>query len=130
MQGKGKRNRVISKVLKGIGTETGIVFLVLCAAAWLIQKGSVKDAFVYPLVTLSIFLASLLNCMIASRGGREKQRWAAALPGIALALVILAGGWLSGNGTQSLTFTLLLAACAVVPPLLFGTAKHAKKKRR
>lgn len=130
MQGKGKRNRVISKVLKGIGTETGIVFLLLCAAAWLIQKGSVKDAFVYPLVTLSIFLASLLNCMIASRGGREKQRWAAALPGIALALAILAGGWLSGNRTQSLTFTLLLAACAVVPPLLFGTAKHAKKKRR
>lgn len=129
MSGKGKTNRGLRKTMRGVGATLGIGFLLLCIAAWLMQKGSLTEKLVHPVLAFTALAASLTGCGIAAGGDKEKGGFVSAVPGLILAAMILAGRWIAGRGSHDLPFMLLLAACAAAPALIIGLKRPRKRRR-
>ena len=126
--GKVKTGAGIRQVFKGIAAGFIICFLVIFLGAGMLQKGNMGDRYITPLLTFSVFLASLIGCIIAGKGGKGRQRTYAAVPGIILSMMILIGRWIGRHSAHDLPLALLLAACAAVPALLIGL-RHPRKRR-
>ncbi len=126
--GKGKTGAGIRQILKGITACFIICFLVICLGAGMLQKGNLGDQYVVPFLLFSVFLASLIGCIIAGKGGKGRQRTYAAVPGFILSMMILIGHWIGRHDAHDLPLALLFAACATVPALLVGL-RHPRKRR-
>lgn len=126
--GKGKTGAGIKQILEGIGVCFVICFLLICLIARLLQIGNMGDQYAAPLLSISVFLASLTGCIIACKGGKGRRRTCAAVPGIILAMMIVIGRWAGDRGAHDLPITLLFAACAAVPALIVGLRRPRKRK--
>ena len=129
MSGKGKSSREMTSILKGIIAGLVVCLLLLCMEALMLQKGNMQEAMLNPLLAASVFIAALVGCITAAQGGKDKRGIIGVLPGMILMLMILAGRWIMGNGSENMKFTFLLIACAAVPTVLIGV-KRPKKRRR
>lgn len=129
MSGKGKTNRGLRRTLSGVGATLGLSFLLLCIAAWLMQKGSLAETLVHPVLAVTAFAASLTGCAIVAYGEKEKRGIVSAAPGLILAAMILAGRWIAGKGGHDLLFLLLLVVCTAAPALFVGLRRPRKRRR-
>lgn len=130
MSGKGKTNKRIIQVLKGIVVEACVCSILLCIMAGLLQKGNMTEKTVEPLLAASVFIVSLLGCLTAARGGANNHPILSAVPGLILLLFILMGRWITGSGKQGIAYILLLAVCSIVPPMIVvGSGRSVKRHR-
>ena len=127
--GKGKTGSGIKQVIEGIAASFIICFFVIFLGAEMLRKGNFGDQYVVvPLLSFSIFLASLIGCIIAGKEGKGRQRTFAAAPGIILLMMIVIGRWIGDRGAHDLPITLLFAVCAAVPALIIGLRRPRKKR--
>ena len=126
--GKGKSGTGIKRIIEGIASCFIVCFFLISLWAWMVQKGTMGDQYVVPLLSLSVFIASLTGCIIACQGGKGRVRTCAAAPGIILAMMIVIGRWIGKHDVHDLPVTLLFAACSAVPALIV-MLRHPRKRR-
>ena len=126
---KGKGSKGILRIMTGMLAGMCACLACLGIAAWFLQKGRLADTLIRPAFAVSVFAASMVGCLTAAYGAKERKRIQYGLPGLSLALLILAGRWIEGNGTRETVFTVLLTACAAAPALLIWRRRAGSRRR-
>ena len=130
MSGRESKHNAVVKIAAAIAAELMICFLLLGAAAALLQKGSIREGILNPLLAVTALTASIGGYLIVSHGSKKWRKGFAVIPGFVFALMILSCRWIKGSGDQDLALSLLLSACAVIPPVLLAATKRRGKRRR
>ena len=129
MAGKGKADRAIVRIGKGIGVELGVCILLLSALAVLLCRGILREAAVNTLMPAAVILAVLIGCALAVKGRKENRAVLALITAGAMAVVLLLGRWMNGGGQESVPDVLLLVICTMLPAVVIALKRPRRRKR-
>lgn len=117
----------LKRILAGTAAETIVCFMLLSIAAGLLERGTLGEQIIIPLLCFTVLISAFIGSCAAGRAVQDHRRIYAMVPAGILAAGLALGRAVTGPGHTSGS-NWLIVICALLPGICVGFKRSGKKR--